>query len=197
FALVGVVLAVGSISGGYVNPALVIAAWATKRMSGLRAVAYVVAQILGAMLALVVLNAFVNATPAPAATDAFSAAPALFQAAVLPEGKEWLILLSEVLGALILGFAVAGALREKRDRTAAAFTVGLGLFLGLMVAGSAAAFLGANAVLNPAVAISLQAIDFTSIWPIAIYFVGTSLGAIIGFLLYDLLRNSEKDTLTV
>ncbi|HET8884502.1 MAG TPA: aquaporin, partial [Candidatus Saccharimonadales bacterium] len=47
FALVGVVLAVGSISGGYVNPALVIAAWATKRMSGLRAVAYVVAQILG------------------------------------------------------------------------------------------------------------------------------------------------------
>src|SRR5690349_8704166 len=60
FALVGVVLAVGTLSRAYVNPALTIAAWVTRRMSALRALAYIVAQVLGAMLALVVLNAYVG-----------------------------------------------------------------------------------------------------------------------------------------
>lgn len=192
FALVGVVLAVGSISGGYVNPALVVGAWATRRMSGLRAIAYIVAQILGAMLALVVLNAFLGGVGTPAA-DQFTQAPSLFKAAELPEGKEWFIFLAEFLGTLILAFAAAGAYREVRDRTAKAFTLGLGVFLGLMVAGSVAAFYSANAILNPAVAISLQAINFNSIWPIAIYVLGSILGAVAGFGLYHLTANAQKD----
>lgn len=193
FALVGVVLAVGSFSGGYVNPALVIGAWVTRRMSGVRATAYVVAQVLGAMLALVVLNVFLKGVDA-ASTDGFStAAPTLFQAALLPEGKEWFILLSEFLGTLIFAFAAAGAFREVRDRTAKAFTLGLGVFLGLMVAGSAAAFFSASAILNPAVAISLQAINFSSVWPVAIYVIGSSLGAVAGFGLHHLVTTAQKD----
>jgi aquaporin Z len=195
FALVGVVLAVGSISGAYVNPALVLGAWITKRMNGVRAIAYIVAQVLGAMLALVVLNAYVNAAPAASPTDMYSGAAALFKAAALPEGKEWFIFFSEFIGTLIFGFAVAGATREKKERTAAAFTVGLGVFLGLMVAGSAAAFIGGSAILNPAVAISLQAVSF-NLWPIMVYVVGASLGAIIGFILYDMLRGNEKNDQT-
>jgi glycerol uptake facilitator-like aquaporin len=193
FALVGVVLAVGSISGGYVNPALVIGAWVTRRMSGVRAAAYVVAQLLGAMLALVVLDAFLKGAAAPSA-DAFNAAPALFKAAALPEGKEWYLFLAEFLGTLIFAFAAASALREVRDRTAKAFTLGLGVFLGLMVGGSIAAFFSANAILNPAVAISLQAINFSSVWPIAIYVIGSVLGAVAGFGLYQLVSNAQKDT---
>jgi glycerol uptake facilitator-like aquaporin len=192
FALTGVVLAVGSISGGYVNPALVIGAWATRRMSGLRAIAYIVAQILGAMLALVVLNAFLSGVSA-ASADQFTQAPSLFKAAALPEGKEWYIFLAEFLGTLIFAFAAANAYREVRDRTAKAFTLGLGVFLGLMVAGSIAAFFSANAILNPAVAISLQAINFSSIWPIAIYVIGSVLGAVAGFGLYHLTANVQKD----
>ncbi len=192
FALTGVVLAVGSISGGYVNPALVIGAWATRRMSGLRAIAYIVAQILGAMLALVVLNAFLNGV-STAAADQFTQAPSLFKAAVLPEGKEWFVFMAEFLGTLIFAFAAANAFREVRDRTAKAFTLGLGVFLGLMVAGSIAAFFSANAILNPAVAISLQAINFSSIWPIAIYFIGSILGAVAGFGLYHLTSNAQKN----
>jgi len=161
FALVGVVLAVGTISGAYVNPALV-------------------------------LNAYVNAAPA-ASPDAYNTATQLFKAAVLPEGKEWFVFFAEFVGALIFGFAVAGATREKKERTAAAFTVGLGVFLGLMIAGSAAAFVGANSILNPAVAISLQAINFNSVWPVAVYVVGSSLGAIVGFVLYDMLRSNDQD----
>jgi glycerol uptake facilitator-like aquaporin len=193
FALVGVVLAVGSISGGYVNPALVVGAWATRRMSGLRAIAYIVAQILGAMLALVVLNAFLSGVGAQSSADQFSQAPSLFKAAALPEGKEWFIFLSEFLGTLIFAFAAAGAFREVRDRTAKAFTLGLGVFLGLMVAGSVAVFFSANAILNPAVAISLQAINFSSVWPIAVYVVGSVLGAVAGFGLYHLVTSVQKD----
>lgn len=197
FALVGVVLAVGGLSGGYVNPALTIAAWVTKRMSGMRALGYIVAQVLGAMLAIVLLDLFVKAAPVPAASaaDAYSAAssaaPALFKAAAIPNGKEWLIFLSEFIGTAIFGFAVANATREKKDRTAAAFTVGIGIFLGLMVAGSAAAFVGGSSILNPAVAISLQAITFSSVWPIGVYVIGACLGAILGFVLYDLIRTAE------
>jgi glycerol uptake facilitator protein len=192
FALVGVVLAVGTLSGAYVNPALTVAAWITHRMTGLRAVAYIVAQVLGAMLALVILNAYVHAAPA-AAGDTYTNAATLFKAAALPAGKEWFIFFSEFLGAMIFGFAVAGATREKKERTAAAFTVGLGIFLGLMIAGSAAAFIGGSAILNPAVALALEAVNFSGVWPIAVYVVGATLGATVGFVLYDLLRSAEKE----
>lgn len=194
FALVGIVLAVGTISGAYVNPALVLGAWVTRRINGLRAAGYIVAQVLGAMLALVVLTAFVNGAPTPAGADSFNQAAELFKAAAIPQGKEWYIFFSEFIGLLIFGFAVAGATREKRERTAAAFTVGLGAFLGLMIAGSGAAFLGANAILNPAVAIGLQAISFGSVWPVAVYVIGGGLGAIVGFVLYDMLKGNDQET---
>lgn len=192
-ALVGVVFAVGTVSGAYVNPALVLGAWLTRRMSGKRALFYIVAQVLGAMLALVVLNAYANAAPAPSANDMYSGAATLFKAAALPEGKEWLIFFSEFLGTLIFGFAVANATREKKERTAAAFTVGLGVFLGLVVAGGAAAFVNGSAIINPAVAVALQAIDFASVWPVTVYVLGSSLGAVGGFFLYDLIRNTEDN----
>lgn len=192
-ALVGVVFAVGTVSGAYVNPALVLGAWLTRRMSGKRALFYIVAQVLGAMLALVILNAYANAAPAPSANDMYSGAATLFKAAALPEGKEWLIFFSEFLGTLVFGFAVANATREKKERTAAAFTVGLGVFLGLVVAGGAAAFVNGSAIINPAVAVALQAIDFASVWPVTVYVLGSSLGAVGGFFLYDLIRNTEDN----
>jgi aquaporin Z len=194
FALVGVVLTVGALSGAYVNPALTIGAWVTRRMPGMRALAYIVAQVLGAMLALVILNAYAHAAPAASPTEMYSGATnELFKAAALPAGKEWFVFFSEFVGTLIFGFAVAGATREKKERTAAAFTVGLGIFLGLMIAGSAAALIGGSAILNPAAAVALQAINFNSIWPIFVYVIGTTLGAVIGFILYDLLRGAEKE----
>lgn len=191
FALVGVVLGIGILSGAYVNPALTIAAWVTRRIGALRALGFIIAQVLGAMLALVVLNAYISGAT-PASDQLYAGANELFKANAVPAGKEWLVLLAEVLGTTIFGFAVAAATREIKERTAAAFTVGLGLYLGLMIAGSAAAYIGASAILNPAVAVALQ-VSFGNIWTIAIYALGTTLGAIIGFALYDLLRNTARE----
>lgn len=191
FALAGVVLAIGTISGGYANPALVLGAWVTRRMSGLRALLYIVAQVLGAMLALVILDAYVNNAPATS-SSMYGASAELFKASAIPNGKEWFLFLSEFLGTIVFGFAVAGATREKKERTAAALTVGLGAFLGLMIAGSAAALLGGSAILNPALAVALQAISFSSVWPIMVYAVGAALGGVIGFVLYDLVRSNDQ-----
>ncbi|HET6747130.1 MAG TPA: aquaporin [Candidatus Saccharimonadales bacterium] len=192
FALVGVVLAIGTMSGAYVNPALTIAAWVTRRIGAWRALGYVVAQVLGAMLALVILNAYMSNTTAANPNQLYSAGAELFKAAALPEGKQWLVLMSEVLGTAIFGFAVAAATREIKERTAAAFTVGLGVYLGLMIAGSAAALISASAILNPAVAVALQ-VNFGNVWSWAVYILGSILGAVIGFALYDLLRNNSRE----
>lgn len=191
FALVGVVLAIGTLSGAYVNPALTIAAWVTRRISALRALGFIFAQLLGAMLAYVVLNTYVG-NAGTAADQLYAGANELFKANLVPAGKEWLVLLAEVLGTAVFGFAVAAATREIKERTAAAFTVGLGLYGGLMIAGSAAAYIGASAILNPAVAVALQ-VNFSNVWVIAIYALGTTLGAVIGFGLYDLLRNTSRE----
>lgn len=190
FALVGVVLAVGAASGAHVNPAMTIAAWVTRKVSSVRAVVYVVAQVLGAMMALVVLNAFVGQAPDVSSQSAAlgQGAQELFKAAAIPTGKEWAVLLAELLGAAIFGFAFATA-RKQVERLSKAFTMGLGLFLGLLIAGSAAAAVSGMAILNPAVAVALQAIDFASVWPVAVYVLATSVGAVLGFLLSDLLSS--------
>lgn len=193
FALVGIVLIVGGLSGAHVNPAMTIGAWVTRKIESSRAVAYLVAQVLGAMLALVVLNAFVGQAGEVSEQAAMmgQTAPELFKAAPIPEGKEWVLLFAELLGAAVLGFAYASALRAGRDKIVSAFTIGAGFFTALVIGGTAATYVNASAILNPAAAISLQAITFDGMWPIAIYVVTTALGAVIGFALFDLVRNAE------
>lgn len=194
FALVGIVLLVGAISGAHVNPAITIGAWVTRRIGWLRAVGYILAQIAGAVLAFFTLNAFLGgAAPVSAEAAAFGqTAPTLFSAANVMDlvGKEWFVFFAELLGTAILGFAVANATREAQDRVAAAFTVGLGIFIALMVAVTAASYVGASAIINPAVAISLQAYTWNW-WPIAIYALAPIIGGVVGFILYDLHRGRQ------
>ncbi len=189
FAIAGIVLLVGAMSGAHLNPAVTIGAWATRKITGLRALGYVVAQFLGAGLAFAVLNAFVQgAAPVNAEAQAFGqAAAALFQANPLPAGKEWYIFSAELLGTLIFGFAVANALREKTDRLAAAFTIGLGIFVALLLAASASAYVGGSSIINPAVALSLGALKW-ELWPLAIYVLAPVIGGVVGFILHDTLQ---------
>lgn len=189
FALVAIVLAVGALSGAHVNPLITVGAWVTRKITGARALVYVVAQVLGAMLALVVLGYFVGQAPEVSAQAQMygQTAAELFTAAKLPEGKELAVFAAELTGAIIFGFAVASAMKLK-DRLASATAVGLGLFVALMVSSYAASVISASTVVNPAVAVALQAINFNSVWPFAIYVFGSLLGGIIGFVLNDVLQ---------
>ena len=198
FAFVGIILMIGALSGAHVNPAITIGAFVTRRIGWLRAVGYVIAQLLGAALAFVVLSAFINGAATPDAQDQFSqAAPVLFAAADVTTlvGKEWYVFFAELVGATILGFAIANVIRIAKDGLTAAFTGGLGLLIGLVIAFTVAGYVGANAVLNPAAAVTLQAYAGigTNLWPLVIYGLAPVLGAIIGFVLNDIhYRNVTK-----
>ena len=190
FALVGVILLVGSISGAHVNPAMTFGALVTRRIGWLRGVGYIVAQLLGAALAFVVLSAFIAGAGVAEEAEVFGqTAPVLFSAVDVATlvGKEWYIFFAEVLGASILGFAVASMARAK-DTLTSAFAGGLGIFIALMVAVSAANYVGGSAIINPAVAIALQAYNLESLWPFAVYAVAPVLGGVAGFIIHDLLR---------
>ncbi len=192
FAVIAITLVLGHLSGAHINPAITFGAWISRKITTLNAVGYVIAQVLGGMLALVVLNALLGGTPGQQNPMTGQPQPAeLFKAIQTVEGKEWYAFFSSLLGLGIFGFAFASALREKKEHIAAAFTVGGGLFIGLIIAGQAA-------ILNPAVAFSLQAFselkgDSALTWAIAIHVVAPFIGAAIGFLLYDLFRR-DVDT---
>lgn len=191
FVLISLIFMVGTLSGGYLNPILVVGAWVTRRMAHLRAIGYLAAELLGAGAAYVVLSTYVNASTT--AATAYSQAPALFKMAALTDKNHWLVFFAELLGASIFAFAVAGALRHGKDRVAKAFTIGFGLFVAALVAGVAASYVGANVALNPAIALTASAIDWTKIdwFAVAAYLVAPLIGGIIGFALRDVLEDRE------
>jgi len=192
FALVAIVLTIGHLSGAHVNPAITFGAWISRKISSLNAGAYIIAQLLGAMLALVVLNALLGGAPSQANQLTGQAQAAeLFKAVQAVGGKEWYAFFASLLGMGIFSFAFASALREKKEHIAAAFTIGGGLFVALIIAGQAA-------ILNPSVALTLQAFtslkgDNALVWAIAIQVIAPLIGAALGFLLYDLFRR-DVDT---
>lgn len=189
FGLIGIVLLVGSLSGAHLNPAMTIGAWATRRITWMRALGYIVAQFLGAIAALGLLTAFVGG--ADQSSGSYYGAVELFAASALPEGKEWYVFFAELVGTLVLGYAIASALRAKGDKLVSSFTAGFGIFIGLLIAVSAASYVGGSAAINPAVAASLQALSW-SVWPLAVYVLAPVIGGVAGFFLSDLLAaNSD------
>jgi len=199
FAFAGIVLMLGAISGAHVNPAVTIGALVTRRIGWLRAIGYVIAQVLGAALAYIVLNAFIGGAAAVSEEAQLygQAAPALFAATDIATlaGKEWYLFFAELVGTAILGFAIANATRETQDRVAAAFTAGFGIFIALMIAVSAASYVGGTAIINPALAVALHAYSWATIWPFAVYALAPVIGGVLGFVLYDLLRGRAVTTI--
>jgi len=199
FAFAGIVLMLGAISGAHVNPAVTIGALVTRRIGWLRAIGYVIAQVLGAALAYILLNAFIGGAAAVSEEAQLygQAAPALFAATDIATlaGKEWYLFFAELLGTAILGFAIANATRETQDRVAAAFTAGFGIFIALMIAVSAASYVGGTAIINPALAVALHAYSWATIWPFAVYALAPVIGGVLGFVLYDLLRGRTVTTI--
>lgn len=190
FALVGIVLTIGSISGAYVNPAMTLGAWITRRIGSLRAIGYIIVQVSGAVVALAVLNAFLGSAQSLSGQT-------LFHAASVTSGKEWSIFFAELLGTAILAFGLAAIVRIRRTNIPAAFTYGLAILVALLVAGWATSMslTEANAsltFLNPATAIAAGGISW-NLWPIAIYIVAPAIGGVIGFAVQIFLKSQSSD----
>jgi glycerol uptake facilitator-like aquaporin len=190
FGVAGIVLLVGAISGAHINPAVTIGALVTRRIGWFRALAYILFQGFGAAVAYFTFTAFLAGSGVSSADAASLGGPVVFSAVDISTlaGKEWFIFFAELLGTAILGFAIANNLNEAKDRTAAAFTAGLGIFAALLVAVSAASYVGANAIINPAVAVAVQAFNWGSAWTFAVYALAPIVGGVAGFIIYDLVR---------
>jgi glycerol uptake facilitator-like aquaporin len=62
FVLAILVIVFGLASGAHFNPAITLASWINRKTNGVKAVGYIIAQVLGAILAMVILGAMFNAT---------------------------------------------------------------------------------------------------------------------------------------
>lgn len=165
FAIIAVLIAVYAFSGACLNPLVAVGMMASRRMSVIRGIMYIIAEVIGAWLGWLIFNAF-HLAGGETAYDV----PAM---AALAEGNFWLVSMIELLGAAIIAFFFARALKYKRS----VFTFGAIIAGGIAVAVVAgyvvsAAFLGLNNnfVFNPAIAMMLQ------IFPTA----GESFGEILG-----------------
>lgn len=191
FVLIGVVLVVGGTSGAHVNPAMTISAWVTRKISSINALGYIAAQVLGAVVAWLVLDTFLRG----AGTSLAGSSSQLYHAATLTSGKEWYIFFAELLGATILAFGFASSLRMKKDRISAAFAYGLAILVALLISGSVTGmFLTESntglSFMNPAAAIAANGLSW-SLWPISIYIFAPVIGGIVGFVLQDFLQTQE------
>lgn len=152
--LMTLVYVLGPVSGAHVNPAVTIGLYSTGVMKRDQALWYVVAQMLGGLLAFATLSIW-SGLPSP-------------DAMAMPGS------LGEAIGALVLAFGVTTVVRGKVAGMATGLAVGGSLFVGVLAASSMSA-----GVLNPAVALGVGALSggVTSLW---VYLIMPIVGGLLG-----------------
>ena len=176
--IAAVIYALGRVSGAHINPAVTIALWATKRFPSGDAVAYIVAQCIGAAAGslLFFLTAGMDAvtTGGLGATAPF---PGIgYGQAILVEGIATFVLMLVIMGVAVDRQAPAGF---------------AGLIIGLTVAGMitmAGNISGAS--LNPARTFGPYLMDFllggSNLWGyFPVYVIGPVIGAVVAAIFYD------------
>jgi aquaporin Z len=152
------VFAIGSFSGAHINPAVTFGLWTVRKINTLQAVTYIVAQFLGALAAWALLKYFLGTALESTA------------------GKfVWKAFIAEAVGAAVFTFGLVAAVYQKYVGGQLAFTMGVSLTIGILVASMAA-----NGIVNPAVAVGVQSWNWA-------YATAPFAGALVGSNLYALL----------
>ena len=180
------VAAIGHISGGHINPAVTFAAMLTKRVTMMQGIATIVAQLVGAVLAAVVLGSlFSTASGGGIGEGAGSLGAHALGAGVEPlEG-----VLMEIILTFVLVFVIFGAAMDRRGAgVIAPLAIGLAVavdhLLGVGVTGAS---------MNPARSFgpALIAGAWDNHW---VYWVGPAVGAAIaGFGYRYLFQGNRND----
>ncbi|MEN8143887.1 MAG: aquaporin [Gemmatimonadota bacterium] len=138
----GIVLAVMvtatlHVSGGHINPAVSLAAWATKLIDAKTALRYIIFQVVGAIAAAGVL---VSLYPEAAVSAAAVGTPALSGDVTVAQG-----VLIEAILTFFLVFAVFGTAVDSRAPKVGGFAIGLVLVFDILAGGPLT-----GAAMNPA-----------------------------------------------
>lgn len=218
----------------HLNPAITFARWILRKIDGVKAATFIVAQVLGAVLAFFALTGINNAgfdykaaiksgvmkagvteevIKKAGGLDKWASqyggidtiakqlgitkkgpAPKLYQYSALNEGKEWVAMLGEMTGAIVLGLGAGYAYdrKKKHQKVAKGLVIGLCWLAGLVISTSDAS----NTILNPAVASTMGVFGWGStnafLWPVLVYVLGTVVGTTIGILIYHMLSDRIK-----
>lgn len=174
-ALAAMVLAFWRVSGSHFNPAITIAMFTARRITAIRALGYIVAQVLGAMGAYYLYVFFVKNDLQPL------------------EGKfSGNVMTAEAVGAGLLALGFAAAKFQRFTAGMAAAATGISYMLASVLSSGAPTSFG---LVNPAVALSVVNPGFTfsvESWVLATYVLGPIIGAIVGLNLYKLLFASPE-----
>ena len=153
------VYSIGHISGTHLNPAVTIGAWSIKKIGNNDALFYIIAQFVGAALALAVVSSTTGMT-------------------ILAVFNTWPVTVAEVLGTFFFTFGIASVIYGKTPSQLSGVVVGGSLLLGITIA----AILGSNGVLNPAVALGIGSFNIA-------YVVAPIVGSVLGMNVYKYLAH--------
>lgn len=198
FAVIAVLVAVYAFSGACLNPIVTVGMMATRRMSVIRGIMYIIAEILGAWLGWLIFNGF-HLAGGETAYDV----PTM---SAVAEGGFWMVAMVELLGAAIIGFFFSRAIEYKRSTFTFAAVIAGGMALAVLIGYVvSAAFLGINSnfIFNPAVALMMQIFptageNFGEIFggvcqALSIYALIPMIGGVIGFYLSDFAKKLSED----
>jgi MIP family channel proteins len=192
FGLLGVALVHGivlsvmvsstmAVSGGHLNPAVTLGFLATRRMNARDAGLYIVAQLLGAVVAAFAIKALL---PGPMVRATLAGTPQIAGTLTLP-----LAIGMEAVLTFFLVSAVFGTAVNPDAPKIAGFGIGLTLFFDIMIGGT---FTGA--AMNPARAFGPALVS--GAWNgHAVYWIGPIVGGVLAALLWDkviLAKSSDK-----
>ena len=209
FGYLIITLLVFRLSGANLNPIITVGMLATRRMSAIRGVLYLIAQVLGAWFGFLIIKAFFQVGIDSGALAAETALlPVLTPANELSVATEgfsmfWPIVMIEFMGAIIIAFAFARALMYKKSAFTFSAIVAAGVFLAMLFAVVICSnffYLSENVfVMNPAVAFvyglfpsSAEGFDalMQALLPMLVtYVIFPVLGGVVGFYLSDFASN--------
>ncbi len=156
------VYSIGPISGCHINPAVTLGLLSVKKVSSKEAASYILAQLLGVLVAIYLAKIFGFAT-------LMSSAP--FSSKVF---------LAEAIGTFFFCFGIASVVYGQAKEQMSGLVVGGSLLLGVL----AASLAGSAGILNPAVAFALNSATM-------LYILAPIVGSVIGFKTYRYIVNAE------
>lgn len=190
FAVIAILVAVYAFSGACLNPIITVGMMTSRRMSVIRGIMYIIAEVIGAWLGWLIFNAF-HLAGGETAYD-------LPTMTAIEENQFWLFAMIELLGAIIIAFFYARAVQYKRSVFTFASIATGGILIAILVGYVvSAAFLSLNNnfIMNPAVAMMLQIFpqsggSFGEViggicQALSVFAILPMIGGVIGFFLSD------------
>lgn len=164
------VTATAAISGGHLNPAITVGAWLTKKIATGMALAYIVAQCLGAIIAAALLKC---AVPSKILAAVQMGTPALGSGITISQG-----LVTEAVLTFFLMFVIYGTAIDGRAPKVGGLFIGLTVTLDILMGGPIT-----GAAMNPArhLGPALLGGGTQNLW---LYWVGPILGSSVAALVY-------------